>query len=559
MLTDFGLATLADRYYVNDETKPEHLFLRVTNAYGSNPEHSARIYDYMSKLWFMPATPILSNGGTDRGLPISCFLNTVGDSMEEIKDTWNENIELSKTGGGLGTYWGGVRSIGESVKGSGSTSGIIPFIRVQDSLSLAISQGSLRRGSASVYLDVFHPEIEEFLEIRRPTGDINRRSLNLHHGVNITDDFMQAVRDGSKFSLISPKTGKTIKRISARDLWQRMLELRLETGEPYLNFIDSVNRSLPRSQKDLGLNVRQSNLCTEITLPTDADRTAVCCLGSLNLAKWDDFSDQLPQIVKDCCEFLDNVLSDFANRTSVKRAKFSVERERAIGLGVMGWHSFLQQKMIPFGSGMAKAWNLRIWKQLHQIGITVNRELAKERGSCPDVPGQRFSHIFAVAPTANISIICGGVSAGIEPVPGNIFTHKTLSGSFVIRNIELEKIIGTEEEIWDDILRHDGSIQHLNIDQSIKNVFLTAFEIDQRWIIEHASNRQPYICQAQSVNLFLPADIHKFDLHHLHFSAWEKGMKSLYYVRSRSMKKATQIIDESQDYIYDTEECLACT
>ena len=557
MLTDFGKATLADRYYWGKEKTSDDLFHRVAKAYGSNYDHSGRIMEYLQRLWFMPATPILSNGGTDRGLPISCFLNTVGDSLKGIKDTWNENTDLSSAGGGLGTYWGGVRSIGESVGSSGHTSGIIPFIKVQDSLSLAISQGSLRRGSASVYLDVWHPEIEEFLELRKPTGDINRRSLNLHHGVNISDTFMWALKTGAPWFLFSPKTGEVVKTVNARRIWERILELRLETGEPYINYIDTVNGALPESQRDLGLAVRQSNLCTEITLPTDDLRTAVCCLGSLNLAKWHEYSADLDQVVRDCCEFLDNVLTDFANRTTVDRAKYSVLRERAIGLGVMGWHTFLQQEMIPFGSAMSKAWNKSIFKQLRKSADLASKELADERGHCPDCPGERFSHKLAVAPTANISIICGGVSAGIEPIPANIYTHKTLSGSFVIRNPELEKHLGSDQEVWDSILKHDGSVQHLDIDPDLKEVFKTAFEIDQRWIVELAGDRAPSICQSQSVNLFLPANIHKQDLHHLHWQAWLSGVKSLYYVRSKALKRATNVQDTVTPQ-YDTTECLAC-
>lgn len=556
MLTDFGLATLADRYYWQNEDSPADLFERVAVAYGSNKEHSARIFSYMCKLWFMPATPILSNGGTDRGLPISCFLNTVEDSMEGIQETWDENIELARRGGGLGTYWGGVRSIGEPVAGSGSTSGIIPFIKVQDSLSLAISQGSLRRGSAAVYLDIWHPEIEEFVELRKPTGDLNRRSRNLHHGINVSDSFMWAIKTGAPWYLFSPKTGEVVKEIDARVLWQRILELRLETGEPYLNFIDTVNNALPEHQKELGLSVRQSNLCTEITLPTDSTRTAVCCLGSLNLAKWDEMVGEIDQVVRDCCEFLDNVLTDFASRSTIARAIYSVNRERAIGLGVMGWHTYLQQNMIPFEGVMAKVHNVRIFRTIRAAADRASRQLAEERGACPDVPGERFSHKLAVAPTANISIICGGVSAGIEPIPANVYTHKTLSGSFVIRNPELEKLIGNSDELWESIVKHDGSIQHLDLSPEIKDVFKTAFEIDQRWIIEHAADRTPYICQSQSVNLFLPANIHKQDLHMLHWSAWEKGIKSLYYVRSKSIKRATQV--QLEQPVYNTEECLAC-
>lgn len=559
-LTDFGIATLADRYYWADEKTPDDLFRRVAAAYGSNPEHITRMYEYMANLWFMPATPILSNGGTDRGLPISCFLNSVPDSMEGIRGIWNENVELSKNGGGLGTYWGDVRSIGEPVGHSGDTSGIIPFIKVMDSLTLAISQGSLRRGSAAVYLDVWHPEIEEFLVIRKP-GDVNRRSLNIHHGVNINDAFMEAVKLGSKWPLKSPKTGKTIKKVDARELWARILELRVETGEPYLNFIDTVNRALPQAQKDLGLRVRQSNLCTEITLPTDSDRTAVCCLGSLNVAKWGEYKDEIDQVVRDVSEFLDNVLTDFSNRTTVERARFAVDRERAIGIGVMGWHTFLQKNDIPFEGVMAKVWNARIFRTIRRAANKSSRDLAIERGSCPDVPGERFSHKLAIAPTANISIICGGVSPGIEPTPANIYVHKTLSGSWVIRNPELERLIGSDDELWDDILKHDGSVQHLTqLTKHQKDVYKTAFEIDQRWIIELSNDRAPLLCQGQSVNLFLPSDIDKKLLHDLHWAAWEGGSKSMYYVRSKSIQRATNTVMDGYlaPKLMEPEDCLSC-
>jgi ribonucleoside-diphosphate reductase alpha chain len=561
LLTDFGIATLADRYYWQNEKTPDDLFRRVAKAYGSNKAHSERMFGYLSKLWFMPATPILSNGGTDRGLPISCFLNAVPDSMDGIRGTWNENVELSKNGGGLGTYWGGVRSIGERIGSTGSTSGVIPFIKVMDSLTLAISQGSLRRGAAAVYLDVWHPEIEEFLEIRKPTGDVNRRSLNIHHGVNVSDAFMWAVKTGAPWYLFSPKTNEVVKTVSAREIWQRILELRLETGEPYINFIDHVNEALPQAQKDLGLIVRQSNLCTEITLPTDDSRTAVCCLGSLNVARWFEFADEIDQVTRDCCEFLDNVLTDFAARTTVDKARYSALRERAIGLGIMGLHTFLQQQNIPFGSVMAKIWNKKLFKQLRKSADKASKELAVERGSCFDVPGERFSHKLAVAPTANISVICGGVSAGIEPIPANVYIHKTLSGSFVVRNPELERIIGTDQDLWDDILKHDGSVQHLEVLSDLhKDVFKTAFEIDQRWVVELAADRAPDICQSQSVNLFLPADIHKQALHDLHWKAWLSGVKSLYYVRSRTVQRATNTVMDGYlaGVIPDDDECLAC-
>lgn len=566
MLTDFGLETLKDRYYWKTETTPDDVFKRVANAYGSNPEHAGRILMYLQRLWFMPATPILSNGGTDRGLPISCFLNAVPDTMEGIRGIWNENVELAKNGGGLGTYWGGVRGIGEAVGHSGSTSGVIPFIKVMDSLTLAISQGSLRRGSAAVYLDVWHPEIEEFLEIRKPTGDTNRRSLNIHHGVNISNAFMWALKTGAPWYLFSPKTGEIVKEVDAREIWQRILELRLETGEPYINFIDHVNDALPEAQKELGLTVKQSNLCTEITLPTDEERTAVCCLSSLNLAKWFEYEDELELVTRDILEFLDNVLTDFANRTTIDKARFAVERERAVGLGIMGLHTFLQQQHIPFGSVMAKVWNKKIFKELRQAADKASQQLAIERGSCPDVPGERFSHKLAIAPTANISVICGGVSAGIEPIPANVYVHKTLSGSYVVRNAELEKIVGSDDDVWDDILKHDGSVQHLQtLDDLTKDVFKTAFEIDQRWVIELAADRAGSICQAQSVNLFLPADIHKQDLHNLHWKAWLGGVKSLYYVRSKGLQRATNTVDgyivqapKAELVPADPDECLAC-
>lgn len=559
MLTDFGIATLGDRYYWGEEKTPSDLFRRVSQAYASDPAHGQRICQYLERLWFMPATPILSNGGTDRGLPISCFLNTVDDSMEGIRNTWNENIELSRLGGGIGTYWGGVRGVGESVGTSGSTSGIIPFIKVQDSLSLAISQGSLRRGSAAVYLDVWHPEIEEFLELRKPTGDVNRRSLNLHHGVNVSDAFMWALKTGAPWYLFSPKTGEVVKTVNARQVWQRILELRLETGEPYINFIDTVNAALPDSQKELGLNVKQSNLCTEITLPTGPDRTAVCCLSSLNLAKWDEYKWDIDLVVHDILEFLDNVLTDFIARSASPRAVYSASRERAVGLGVMGLHTYLQQNMIPFDGVMAKIHNKKIFRAIKNAADKSSKRLAEERGSCPDVPGERFSHKLAVAPTANISIICGGVSAGVEPVPANVYVHKTLSGSYVIRNPQLEELIGSDSELWDDILKHDGSIQHLDIDPKIKDVFKTAFEIDQRWIVGLAADRAKDICQAQSINLFLPPNIHKLALHDLHWQAWLGGVKSLYYVRSKTLQRATNTVTDG--YLagkVDTDECLSC-
>ncbi|GAB4523954.1 MAG: ribonucleoside-diphosphate reductase subunit alpha [Amphiplicatus sp.] len=552
LLTDFGKKTLEDRYLLPGESFQD-MFARVARTYGDDADHAQRIYDYISKLWFMPATPILSNGGADRGLPISCFLNAVGDSLEEIVGVWNENVALASNGGGIGTYWGGVRSIGEKVKGAGQTSGIIPFIRVMDSLTLAISQGSLRRGSAAVYLDIHHPEIEEFLEIRKPSGDFNRKSLNLHHGVNITDEFMEAVIADGAFALRSPKTGETLRTVSARKLWQKILETRLATGEPYLVFSDTVNRQMAKHQRDLGLKVSTSNLCSEIMLHTGPDhlgndRTAVCCLSSINAEKYFEWKDE-PLFVEDVMRFLDNVLEDFIQRApgSMAKAVYSARRERSVGLGLMGFHSFLQQQGVPFESAMAKAWNIRLFKHIRMGADAASVKLAEERGACPDAAErgvkQRFSHKLAVAPTASISIICGGCSPCIEPIPANVYVHKTLSGSFTVKNAALEALLADKgqdtEEVWSSIIEHEGSVQHLDfLTDEEKAVFKTAFEIDQRWVIELAADRAPLVCQGQSVNVFLPGDIDKWDLHMLHWTAWEKGVKSLYYCRSKSVQRA---------------------
>ena len=552
LLTDFGKATLQDRYLLAGESFQD-LFARVARAYADDTAHAQRLYDYMSKLWFMPATPILSNGGTQRGLPISCFLNSVEDSLGGIVGTWTENVWLASNGGGIGTYWGGVRSIGEPVQGNGQTSGIIPFVRVMDSLTLAISQGSLRRGSAAVYLDVHHPEIEEFVEIRKPSGDFNRKSLNLHHGIAITDEFMEAVRNDQPFALRSPLTHAPRKSVSARLLWQKILETRLQTGEPYLLFIDTANRALPKHQRELGLSVRQSNLCSEILLPTGRDhrgepRTAVCCLSSVNFETWDEWSDD-PRFIEDLLRFLDNVLEEYIATApeSMANAKYSAERERSVGLGAMGFHSFLQAHGIPFESALAKSWNMKMFRHLRAGADEASRALARERGACPDAAErgveERFSHKLAIAPTASISIICGGTSACIEPIPANIYTHKTLSGSFSVKNRALQKRL-TEKgadtnETWRSILEHEGSVQHLGVlDDDEKAVFKTAFEIDQRWVIDLAADRTPSICQGQSLNLYLESDIHKWDLLMLHWTAWERGIKSLYYCRSKSVQRA---------------------
>jgi ribonucleoside-diphosphate reductase alpha chain len=582
LLTDFGKETLKDRYLLPGESYQD-LFARVASAYADDAAHAQRVYDYISRLWFMPATPVLSNGGTGRGLPISCYLNSVSDSLEGIVNTWNENVWLASKGGGIGTYWGSVRGIGEPVGLNGKTSGIIPFVRVMDSLTLAISQGSLRRGSAAVYLDINHPEIEEFLEIRKPSGDFNRKALNLHHGVLITDAFMEAVREGAEWILRSPKDGSERATVDARALFQKLVETRLATGEPYIIFIDQVNRSMPKHHRDLGLKVSTSNLCSEITLPTGKDhlgqdRTAVCCLSSVNLETWDQWNGE-KMFIEDIMRFLDNVLTDYIDRApeEMARAKYSATRERSVGLGVMGFHSFLQARGLAFEGAMAKSWNLKMFKHISAQANEASMMLATERGPCPDAADrgvmERFSCKMAIAPTASISIICGGTSACIEPIPANIYTHKTLSGSFSIKNPYLEELLKKKSKdsdaVWNSILEKGGSVQHLDfLDAEEKDTFKTSFEIDQRWLLELAGDRTPYIDQATSLNLFIPADVDKWDLLMLHFRAWELGIKSLYYLRSKSIQRAgfaggveadntpdlKQIELQSTDY----DECLAC-
>ena len=584
-LTNFGKATLSDRYLGPNESYQD-LFARVASTYADNNLHAQRLYNYISNFWFMPATPVLSNGGTKRGLPISCFLNEASDSLSGILDLWSENVWLAAKGGGIGSYWGNLRSIGEKIGRVGKTSGIIPFIKVMDSLTMAISQGSLRRGSAACYLTIDHPEIEEFIEMRRPTGgDPNRKSLNLHHGVLVTDAFMRAVETDEQWALKSPTDASIQSTISARNLWIRLLTARIETGEPYIIFIDTVNRLIPQHHKLAGLNVKTSNLCSEITLPTGIDkegkdRTAVCCLSSLNLEKYDEWKDD-KNFINDIMRFLDNVLTDFIDRApeQFKDAKYSAMRERSVGLGVMGLHSYFQKNMIPLESVMSKVWNKKIFKNIQEKVDQASKDLADERGACPDAAEynfkERFSNKTAIAPTASISIICGGASPGVEPVAANSYTHKTLSGSYNVRNRYLEKVLEkhgkNDDETWSSITTNQGSISHLDFLTDLeKNVFKTAFELNQNWIVELGADRTPYVSQAQSINLFLPADVHKKELHQIHFQAWKKGLKSLYYCRSKSIQRAENInsgsstdvtknvyrkeVDTDPDY----EECLSC-
>lgn len=583
LLTKFGLATIKDRYLLPGET-PQEMFGRVACAYSKNEGHAQRVYDAMSQLWFMPATPVLSNGGTERGLPISCFLNSVPDSMQGIKKTWSENVDLASNGGGIGTYWGEVRGIGEEIKGRGTTSGIIPFIKVMDSLTLGVSQGSLRRGSAAVYLDVHHPEIEEFVELRRQTGDPNRRSLNIHHGVMIDDEFMAAVSADTSYNLRSPKTGLPTRSIKARELFIRMVTARLETGEPYFVFTDTVNRKVSPLYKALGLRVKQSNLCSEIALHTGIDylghdRTAVCCLSSLNMETWSRWRHVRYQFFKDVLYFLDEVMEDFIQRGSMiegfDKATYSAYMERSIGLGVMGFHSYLQRNRIAFDSPEADAVNKEFFSEFQTTGDRVNVVASQELGECPDsvnarkinpaILPSRWAHWSSIAPTASISIICGNASPCTEPWPGNVFTQKTLSGSHTVKNRYLDALLRTHAESiyppandacaedaerrdqwvddqWVSILEHDGSVQHLTFLSALeKKIFATAFELDQMSVIRQAADRAGNIGQMASVNISLPSNVAKGTLIKLHRAAFELGVPSLYYCRSKSIARAMNV------------------
>lgn len=573
LLTDFGKDTLVDRYLLPDET-PQELFKRVATAYQQDDEHGQRIYEYMSKHWFMPATPILSNGGTTRGLPISCFLNEVEDSRESIVDTQEENFWLASSGGGIGTYWGNLRSIGERVGKVGKTSGIIPFMKVMDSQTLAVSQGSLRRGSAAVYIDIHHPEVKEFVNMRKPTGgDPDRKCLNLHHGVVIDDKFMQAVKDGTEYELISPHTGETIKKIKARELWEKILELRMATGEPYLLYIDTVNRMIAPHMSKQDMLVSTSNLCIEIMLHTSEERTAVCCLSSLNMERYDEWKSQFDQLVYDVLLFLDNVLQSFIDTAPETHAKavYSAMMERSVGLGVMGFHGYLMSKGWSFGCPESRKFNRRFFKEFNAHNHAANVQLGKLKGPCPDwenanMEGDplRFTNTSAVAPTASISIICGGATAGTDLVPSMIYTHKTLSGSFTVKNKYLQALLhkyGKDtDEVWSQILQDKGSVKNLKfltIDE--RDVFKTAFEVDQMQVIFMAAERTPYISQSQSLNVFINPDASKGYVNKLHLTAWEMGIKSMYYCRSKAPRRAENIGGKiERDIILEQDDCLSC-
>ena len=574
LLTDFGKTTLKDRYLLPEENSPQEAFLRAAKAYSDNDEMAQRIYDYSSKLWFMYSTPILSNGGTERGMPISCFLNYVGDSREGLTDHYTENAWLTSIGGGIGGYWGDIRSDGVKTSGGSQSSGTVPFLKVVDSEIMAFSQGKTRRGSYAAYMNISHPEILEFLDIRKPSGgDIHRKCLNLHHGINITNDFMELIEKciqeptyDDTWNLIDPHTKEIVRKVSARDLWLKILENRVATGEPYICFIDHINDALPETQKKLGLSVRHSNLCTEITLPTNEDRTAVCCLSSVNLEKYDEWkNDKL--FISDLVRFLDNVLQSFIENApdSVFRAKFSATQERSIGLGAMGFHAYLQKNNIPFESVLATSKNKQMFKHIKDDAVRESQKLAIKRGEAPDMEGtgMRNAHLLAIAPNASSSIICGTTSPSIEPFRANAYVQKTMSGSFLVKNKFLEKILEDKginnDKTWTSILANRGSILHIkDLSDWEKDVFKTSIEINQQWIIQHAADRQEFICQGQSLNVFVPADVDIKELHDIHMLAWKKKLKTLYYCRSEAIKRAELVSLKVERTIIPEADCLAC-
>ena len=575
LLTDFSIKTLQDRYLVGDEKSPQEAFARAAEAFADDDDHAQRIYDYASNLWFMFATPVLSNGGTARGLPISCFLNYVDDSREGITGHYTENAFLSSFGGGIGGSWSDVRSSGtRTSKGSEST-GVIPFVKVVDAEMLAFSQGVTRRGSYAAYLHITHPEIEEFLDGRKPTGgDTNRRFLNLHHGVVISDRFMETIHRATRepgyddsWELVDPHTKEVKKVVSARALWVKILQNRMETGEPYVMFEDAVNNDLPSFQQKKGLYVNHSNLCSEITLPTNEERTAVCCLSSVNLEYFDEWKNHA-SFIPDLVRFLDNVLQYFIDNapSQLEKAKYSAYRERSIGLGAMGFHAYLQKNNLPFEGPVAASANHMIFKHIKDGAMEETLQLAVERGACPDDDSCRVrnAHLLAIAPNASSSIICGNTSPSIEPFRANAYTQKTKSGSYLQKNKFLEELLEkygkNDDKTWRDIVTNKGSVQHLEfLSDMEKEVFKTAVEINQAWVIEHAAERQQFICQSQSLNLFFPPDVNKGELHNIHMVAWAKNLKTLYYLRSEAISRADNVSNEvKREIIFEQQDCLSC-
>ena len=587
MFDELGIKRLKESYMREDETSPQHRFAFVSKAFSSNPEHAQRLYDYASKHWLSYSTPILSFGRSKRGMPISCFLNFIEDTAEGLVDNLSETNWLSMLGGGVGIGFG-IRSSDDK------STGVMPHLKIYDASSLAYRQGRTRRGSYAAYLDISHPDIIPFLEMRKPTGDPNMRCLNLHHGVNIPDAFMEIIERcmldknaNDDWQLIDPNSGEVREVVSAKMLWEKLLELRMHTGEPYIHFIDTSNRHLPPFQKKLGLKVHQSNLCSEIILATNEKRTAVCCLSSTNLETYDEWKND-PLFLRDVAEMLDNVLQYFIDNApeSIARAKYSAARERSIGVGALGFHAYLQRKNVAFESAMAKSLNNSIFKSIRKGLDDANQALGKERGEAPDAvgTGQRFSHLMAIAPNASSSIILGNTSPSVEPWRANAYRQDTLSGAFLNKNRYLDKVImkhlspdgspltpkGEEEynDIWSSVIANDGSVQHLTwMDQDTKDVFKTSMEIDQRWVIEHAADRQQYIDQAQSLNVFFRPDSHIKYIHAVHFMAWKKGLKTMYYLRSEKLAKADKVskkierevikeLDMSQ--LAQGNDCIAC-
>ena len=574
LLTDFGKTTLKDRYLLPTEDSPQDGFLRAAKAFSDNDEMAERIYSYASKLWFMYSTPVLCNAGSKKGMPISCFLNYVGDSREGLTGHYTENAWLASVGGGIGGYWGHVRSDGTMTSGGSQSSGSIPFLHVVDSEILAFSQGKTRRGSYAAYMDISHPEIIEFIEMRKPSGgDVHRKCLNLHHGVNISNEFMQLIDNCIKeptyddsWNLIDPHTKKVVRTVSARELWQKILETRVATGEPYVSFIDTINDALPETQKKLGLEVHHSNLCTEITLPTSDNRTAVCCLSSVNLEKYDEWKNDT-LFIPDLIRFLDNVLQYFIDYAPEElfRARFSANNERSLGLGAMGFHAYLQSKGIPFESVLAKSLNLKIFKKIKEQAVEESKRLAIKRGEAPDMEGtgMRNAHLLAIAPNASSSIICGTTSPSVEPYRANAYVQKTMSGSFLVKNKYLEKLLEKKginnDTTWTSILANRGSVLHIKeLSDYEKDTFKTAIEINQQWVIEHAADRQQYICQGQSINVFVPADVNVKELHDIHMLAWKRKLKTLYYCRSEAIKRAELVSKKIERTIIPEADCLSC-
>jgi len=578
LFDELGIKRLQESYMKDDETSPQHRFAFVSKAFGTNLAHSQRLYDYSSRHWLSYSTPILSFGRSKRGLPISCFLNYIEDTAEGLVDNLSETNWLSMLGGGVGIGFG-IRSADDK------STGIMPHLKIYDASSLAYRQGRTRRGSYAAYLDISHPDIIPFLEMRKPTGDPNVRCLNLHHGINITDDFMHIIEKcmldpeyDDSWQLIDPNTKEVRETVSAKMLWQMILELRMHTGEPYIHYIDTSNRMLPKHLKDLGLKVNQSNLCSEIILPTDKDRTAVCCLSSLNLETYDDWKDN-KLFLRDVAEMLDNVLQYFIDNApdSISRARYSASRERSIGVGALGFHAYLQKNGIPFEGVMAKVANNKIFKTIREGLDDANKQLGTERGEAPDAvgTGNRFSHVMAIAPNASSSIIMGNTSPSIEPYRANAYRQDTLSGSYLNKNRWLDKIIKEKakddndyNDIWSSIIANDGSVQHLDILSDLeKDIFKTSMEIDQRWVIDLAADRQVYIDQAQSLNVFFRPDANIKYIHAIHFMAWKKGLKTLYYCRSEKIGKADkvskkierQVIKElDMTEIAQGNDCIAC-